>query len=359
MFSISLPALVELIRRSLEDRIDTLGGSLSLWTTIVVAGLILEYGIDFIEKASHHGARKGGRKEPWLPVWFVRFKWLEIAGAIMVVAGVSGELTAESARSEVEGKLRDLSNSTIAGVQQETARDRVAAGIAEKALADELGQQRKLAEQAAAQLEVEKKKRLNLATMLLPRTFIDQMATVRVLLSVPPKSAVFEFLDEHESIAMAEQINNVLLSAHWTTWRQRGDEGSIKDGISISSNFLLNPAGSPSLVPLFAEIDTTVNALLGGLGRSGIIAHWEPSGKDPFDGLPLTTLIIRVGPKPNIAIAETLADLGQSSPQSSLPSPVLTLGIGAIYPGPNSTVRASGFRSPIAEHAPNPVNTKQ
>ena len=214
-----------------------------------------------------------------------------------------------------------------------------------------LGMAAKLAD-SAAQLEDEKKKRLNLAVALLPWIFTNQSGTMANLSKFGPMEAIFEYLDEHEQIAIAEQINFVLSSLNWKTYRRRGGESIIRDGIAIS----VGSEGSRSF-PAFgteqyrSEAQRLENALAAAnVLRDGMGSRINVEVRNSLDStrgglLPVTTLLIRIGPQPNPAIDETLKELGPPPNPGALP-----MGFNSPFiqnEGRGTTV--SGNRAPIQE----------
>jgi hypothetical protein len=153
---------------------------------------------------------------------------------------------------------------------------------------------------------------------LLDRDFFDQSGAMARLAPFPPMSAVFEFVSEREPRKMAEQINSVLKTLHWTSSRKRVNEMFIRDGISISvgadwKSFL--PPGSPQekalgLLELYWQKrstgEMTAQALRDGIEKCGIDAEIRNDAAD----LPPSILLIEVGGKPNRAVEVTLKDLG-------------------------------------------------
>jgi hypothetical protein len=77
----------------------------------------------FWKRPLNGGAKRGlgnrfSEDKVWYPKWMKR---LEVFGAILVVAGVSGELYAEAYREALEAKIRDLSNSAVAKSNERAA----------------------------------------------------------------------------------------------------------------------------------------------------------------------------------------------------------------------------------------------
>ncbi len=130
-------------------------------------------------------------------------------------------------------------------------------------------------------------------------------------------SVIFEYVDEHEPKKMAEQINFIFESLlHWSTWRRLVNEETIEDGVSISvgmeppSSFApgtspeeRSKAVSPEYLRKRSIGEMAAQALRDGIKHCGIDAE---SGGPGAYGLPPTTLLIKVGRKPNHALEETL-----------------------------------------------------
>jgi len=200
-------------------------------------------------------------------------------------------------------------------------------------------------------LEEERKKRVELAASLLPRVFSDQSGAIARLAPFPPMSAVFEFIDEHEPRAIAEQINFVLKNLRWPTSRKLANEAFIKEGITISvgqdMRSMIPPGTPPGKQSEYFRIfigeesvgEAVARALQESIKRCGIDA--EIGAGAP---LPPTTLLIEVGVKPNHALEATLKELG---PAPS-PTPLGSIGI-----------KMWGNRTPIPEENPTPGKNRQ
>jgi hypothetical protein len=197
--------------------------------------------------------------------------------------------------------------------------------------------------QTAKSLEDEKVKRLALAVGLLPRVISDSSGIRNRMRPFTGRTAVFEYLDEHEVIAMAEQINGCLFDLGWTIHRRRGREAGIPDGISIG--FGSQPISIPAMATaeFRASVRTEEN-----LSREAGRTLAEELIKQGIDvepirlgdrNLPTTTLVIRVGSKPNKALEETLRELGPAPPAT----PITGTG-----------VRISALRIAIPEEPPPP-----
>jgi hypothetical protein len=341
--------------------------ALLLFGVLLVIGLIGEYA-------------KAERWKKHLKL-FEMFVIIGVAGELLADGGIFlfsrhlqtiadleiAELTREAgnARTSAESAASAASNATTsaheAGVEAEKAQQRVRE-LAKQA--DELQneviaangrveQLRKANNESAANLELEKNKRVHLAASLLDRRFADQSGAIATLSGLPPMQAVFEFPDEREPRRMAEQINFVLTDLNWTTWRRRGNESTIQDGITISTG-MVGIVELPKETPeserkgLAQRILNISSELSDCLKRSGIDAQYE---SEPFairGDLTATTVLIRVGYKPNTVVEETLRELG---PQPQ-PTPLRGNAGNSVLVAPGGIVRFGGNRTHIGEQKP-------
>lgn len=260
----------------------------------------------------------------------------------LVAIGVTGETVLGIRHWIKDRQLRDLRGiesqmygREILGLQGEISGAKASADQLKAELANATEEAKRQAEELKKQnlqtqsdlltanqnLEGEKRKRVELAASMLDRDFFDQSGAAARLALFPPMSVIFEYIDEHEPKKMAEEINFVFESLlHWNTWRRPVNEETIKDGISISvgwepaSSF---PLGTPleerfkAVKPEYRQKisigERVAEALRDGIKHCGIDA--ESGGLDAYD-LPPTTLLIKVGRKPNHALEETLRELG-------------------------------------------------
>jgi len=275
---------------------------------------------------------------------------VSVIGWVMVAAGVVGEFRFDDKVNEFDATLQKIDNESLARInleageaneragnaieraaqlginleaeRQKTARDEAAILATEKNLADELGAQKQTASDAAAQLEVERKKRVDLAASLLPRHFADQSGVVTRLRAFAPMHVIFEFVSEREPRAIAEEINFVIGVNRWPAAYRRkvSSEDLIQDGVTISPGRKFRP---PPRSVTFVQPDLAVQQYIesfrnqqsngtavaetirDGLHKSGIDAEIGISGDlDP------DVLLIQVGVKPNHALEATLQELG-------------------------------------------------
>lgn len=156
-----------------------------------------------------------------------------------------------------------------------------------------------------------------MADLFLPkeRDFLDQSGAFIKLAHFPPVVVLFEFVDDPEPKHMAEQINFVLSELHWNTSRRRGHESSILPGvwISVGSNIptpSLVDSQHDEILAANAEVQATLRKIAEGL-RDGIKQSKidVELGSDAAD-LPPSTLLIRVGQKPNHTLEDLARELG-------------------------------------------------
>jgi hypothetical protein len=192
---------------------------------------------------------------------------IEIASVLLVAIGVMGELgaglTITSINNVLRGKsavlqskgaeLRSKSDQLLALVKQQAgeAYERAskneieAERLRKTAKAEDLKveQLRKANNDAAATLEAEKRKRLQLAASLLPRFFRDQSGAIQTLsaFKTHPISAIFEFADDLEVTDTAEQINFVVSALHWQSSRKIGCDIPAWTGVTISPGKSMPP----------------------------------------------------------------------------------------------------------------------
>jgi hypothetical protein len=95
--------------KSLERSADSLAVWLTIFTTLVVIGLILEYRKDVLGLF---------RSFEWAKLWAV-------TGGIFVTVGVAGELFVEFRASNIEGQLRTANASLVSGLNKEAEDERL------------------------------------------------------------------------------------------------------------------------------------------------------------------------------------------------------------------------------------------
>ena len=166
------------------------------------------------------------------------------------------------------------------------------------------------------ELETQKLKRLELATSLLPRRFIDQSGAAERLSKFGPMPVIFEYINEREPRAMAEQIYFVTAFLHWPGVKRKANEDLIEEGVTVSPGAQFPPAPINDAQEFFRwtareqqqKLASTAaaEALRDALRSSGIDAKIGNAGHDIQSG----ALLIQVGAKPNHALASTLQELG-------------------------------------------------
>ena len=339
--------------KSLEASWASLDSWLKFWIFLVVVGVVVELVVVLIEYSRElHEFRRGVIRPPDKPsTWLLIFGLL---GAGFVAIGVAGEFGIQIKAGKVETDMRDATFAlvAIANGKAEAAGERASNANERASNANErvtkangrIENLRKANNEAAAKLEEEKRKRLELAASLLPRDFWDQSGAIATLSAFPPPaSVVFEYLDEQEVIGMAEQINFVAIMLHWKTGRSPGHKMLIKkDGITIlpARHFpTLSPdrnVGIKQLEQWERERSATTalcEAFKKALQDSGLDAEVE----EGTGTLPAGTILVSVGSKPNHAVEEAIKELAKPAPPTPLPM------------GGSSTATMGGNRFPIPE----------
>jgi hypothetical protein len=339
----ALESSVEALERSSEG----LEPWISRFTWLVAIGVALEIVVVLIDHREDVNEWRRCLLHPERPSTLKL--WLEIASVVLVTVGILGELGVGLGISSINGKLRaqsrllrSKSDQLLALVTQETSDANVRAAANEREAAqlrkdaereqlarvqlkakvtDDSNRVEKLRQEnneAAAKLEAEKAKRLELATSLLPREFMKQDEPIEKLQSFPRMKVVFELIDEREPISIAEQINFVIVGANWKSWRRRGNEPLIEDGIEISPGTKFpSPSSDSESVMRYLELreqqsanaEKAIALLRNALFASGIESEIKNNGYD----FPTDTLLIRIGPKPNHALENAIRELAGSS----------------------------------------------
>jgi len=345
---------------------------LTFCTWAVVAGVVLEVPVVLLEyweelsdfwRGTIHTPEK-----PSLLLFVVG-----VFATSLVAAGVTGELKFQSKLGVLETQIEDTADSIISKVSIEAKNANASAvGAMDasekvKKQADVIaGEADKLAEEdkqiesrlvdADKNLEAEKGKRLKVAESLLQRTFRDQSGAIAALSKLPKMTAVFLYLDEHEVISTAEQINFVLTELGWTTARIHGGEGRIRDGVQISVGWMAAfiakppyPVKSPEEAQAFRTALVKTPALLSSVFTDSGIEAEQVSVPGPIWGnLRQDIVLIMVGPRPNTAVEETLKELGPQPP----PTPLSNFPGAIVNIGPHGKYSSQGSRTPIPEAQP-------
>lgn len=335
---------------------------LNFWTVLVVVGVALELLVLVTEYL--HGWRDFERgtihspERPSIVIFGIGF-----LGAALVALGVAGEFRVHVKAGKIEVDMRNNNENLVvalnrastasldkakeeAGIalekeRQKTARFQRENIAAQKQLANQLAATATSASESAANLAIEQKKRLFLAASLLPRKLFDQAEAIAKLSRFPPMEVIFEFTDEREPRAMAEQINFVFDVLHWKSSRKRVPEALIVEGIYITPGRELVMRSVIDLQPESPRNrvarGTAVSSLLRDcVKESGIDVDVVARSFEFFasEGLSTNTLLVMVGPKPNHALEETLKDLG--------PVPWPTKAGGIIAAGNRAVIREPG-----------------
>ena len=244
----------------LERSLDSLEGWLALMTGLVVLGLVLEYWHELPEAIA---TLKHARS--WKPLFV-------IAGAILITAGVAGELAIQFMASDKETALRKANDAVFADLNVEAATARKEAGDAvERAAKAEqnLGEANERAanaeKQAAKSNEIaerERLARLQLEARLAPRTLRlaqrDDLAN-----KLKPFSGtrldIFIYGDTSEMLSIGLTLSSVATAAGWSvkTW-----------GVSVEMVVTGVVVGTKSGVD--KEVYAAANALVLALNRNGI-----------------------------------------------------------------------------------------
>jgi hypothetical protein len=172
--------------------------------------------------------------------------------------------------------------------------------------------------QASRDLEAERKKRLLLAASLRDREACDQSGIFAQLDELPLPNLIFEFPSEREPRRMAEQIY-----AFWNqpppAVRRRVDDDSIRPGIRMSAGWMRPDVSKLSATEYFAasrifekmksDADSVIDLFVSALTRCGVEAS-----HDGDSNLPLGSILIEVGEKPNHELEDALNELGPIRP---------------------------------------------
>jgi hypothetical protein len=298
--------------------------ALFLFGVLLVAGLIGEY-------AKSERWKKHVRT-------FEMFVIIGVAGELLADGGIflfSNHLqtTADLEIADLTKKAGDAIRDAASANERASKNEREAAQLRSDAEGEKTARQslqgeitkangrveqlRKANNEAAANLEQEKQKRLELAASLLDREFNDQSGAIGKLSRFGPISVVFEYLPEKEPTKMAEQINSVVNAVGWPSGARHGNEWSIRDGVTISLGFGTPPSPTSSGPPadwrrwgdlVSGQEEETRNAaevLREQLQADGIDARIGAPNE-----LPIDTLVIQVGEKPNHALENAIRELG-------------------------------------------------
>lgn len=190
---------------ALEYSLSALNVALNVSIGAVVLGLVLEYAPEFFSE-----------------LHATRCKWVERVGAILVIAGVAGELLLHIRSEQIDNQIKSIQRTAIARLF-----DRATAAEKSSALANErAANAEKATAEAALKLEQMKRDRIinqvqvdSLTTKLLPfagkKFWIVTQAN-----NQPPGTS--------EQDALAAQLSRIFLSAKWIsdphTYRNDADK---------------------------------------------------------------------------------------------------------------------------------------
>jgi hypothetical protein len=320
---------------SIISRVQVLGASADFWSSVVNVMLFFTAVVAilyFLATIRHSQINKQLRVAQEN---LSKAKDIQLA---LDIAKVKADAETESKRIETEAKIRIAeveagAETKIADAKKEASEASERAGKAnERAGSLEHATEllRKGNIEAAAKLEEEKSKRIELAVSLLPRVFRDQSGAIMALKMFPNITARLEYLADSECLATAEQINFVLRQVGWTTSGKPGNDMLIRGGVNIFPNGLPPTTGnqSPDIEArqLFGRnLDDTraaAEALKDELIKSGIEANVHDWILPPFDiPRPPRNLIIWVGTHPNRILEKSLEELGPQTPPTPINEP--------------------------------------
>lgn len=253
-----------------------------------------------------------------------------------------GECLFEAAISNADGMLQDFSDTLLVITEEQAGKASASATHARlevrltdqyaKRIASELARQIKREEEAENQLEIEKEKRLAVASGLLPRIVCDQLSLARAISYFPRRKVIFEFPSEREPRRFAEQM--AWSFGGWQVSRRRVDEDAIADGVYIITSGESVSHDFPLLMPFeqWPKAQKELSSRLSTADKLALTVRDElracnveaVEGADALfgvdlsnDGIPADALVIRIGSKPNPALETTIRELGPPSPTSN------------------------------------------
>jgi hypothetical protein len=262
-------------------------------------------------------------------------KWVVKAGFIgwtLVALGVAGEGVSEYFVNDAETDIRQYEHGALIAAHNSANSAAFAASLANTfagkaqdkadAVAKRADDLLKKYIDAANALEQEKDKRLELAASLLDREF-NQSDAVAKLSSFPSTTVVFKYPAEREPTKMAEQINSVVTAAplNWSSWRWRDAEVLIRDGVTISAGSRYPPSASDPNTTTdewrgIVERRTTTEGVAKAFVEIFIADGIDAQIGAPAD-LPIGTLLIEVGEKPNHALENAIKELAGHRKQAA------------------------------------------
>jgi hypothetical protein len=305
---------------------------LLLWCTFaVLVGVVMEE----VERIPFRKTRLDLETGIFVPRYRLIFtiRGIKHFGVTLLIIGILGELVFEWPMVMVEDGLTEFDEITLADARHAASQANKRASEANErtsvnekhttilqgdvaAANKRVEKLREANNRAAAELEAEKAKRLELAASLLPRNFRDQSGALAMLAGSRSRPVIFEYLDDREVTSMAEQVNFVAFQLGWKSLRIRKHEKFLEDGIKISPGSGLPPrltsdtSGNEQIRQREKELPVTTAlcwVLVKALQDSGLDAEFKEA---PFS-LPPDTILIMVGPKPNHAVEEAIKELAK------------------------------------------------
>jgi hypothetical protein len=165
-------------KHQLEERLDSLSKWLERWTALVVLGLLVEVASEATRERTGHP---------------VRFS--NLAGEVLIMIGVAGELWVEVRNRLFSDKLRELTGSIIAASERSIA-------------------------ELNAETEKLRKENNETALLLSYRSVGDMPAFENAMREFSGTKYAIEFLhDSNETARLQWQVNGVLKSAGWVPIR--------------------------------------------------------------------------------------------------------------------------------------------
>lgn len=156
---------------------------------------------------------------------------------------------------------------------------------------------------AAATIEEEKRKRIQLAVSLLPRTFRDQSGAILRLQQFAGTVVAIGYLDEQEPLSVGEQVTFVLEHAGWKTYgmplRNIWPSEGVRVYVRVKAGALVpgsDPASQTKAIAEYMRSERVGSLLVDELNKSGIDAKFSPGPRLP--NVPDETLYISVGARP-------------------------------------------------------------
>ena len=163
----------------------------------------------------------------------------------------------------------------------------------------------------AAPIEEEKRKRIQLAVSLLPRTFRDQSGAILRLQQFAGTVVAIGYLDEQEPLSVGEQVTFVLEHAGWKTYgmplRNIWPSEGVRVYVRVKAGALVpgsDPASQTKAIAEYMRSERVGSLLVDELNKSGIDAKFSPGPRLP--NVPDETLYISVGARPTSTLLDAL-----------------------------------------------------